>query len=79
MLQPKIIGVQALADYKLLLQYETNERKVFDVTPYIDGEWFGKLKEKSYFNTVRLSGNTVEWQDGQDIAPHELYDYSIVV
>jgi len=26
-----------------------------------------------------LSGNTVEWQGGQDIAPHELYDYSVAI
>lgn len=29
------------------------------------------------FNTVHIAGHTVEWADGQDIAPHELYDLSI--
>jgi len=76
MLQPKIIDVKPLKNYKLLLKYETNEKKVFDVTPYINGDWFGKLKEPEYFDTVRLGRNTVEWKDGQDIAPHELYEYS---
>ena len=77
MLQPKIIEVKPLPDYKLYLKYDTNEQKIFNVTPYISGEWFGKLKDEQYFKTVRVSGNTVEWQGGQDIAPHELYDYSV--
>ncbi|MDR2693813.1 MAG: DUF2442 domain-containing protein [Chitinispirillales bacterium] len=77
MLQPKIAEVSPLSDYKLLLIYETNERKFFDVAPYISGDWFGKLHDSEYFNTVRVSGNTVEWKGGQDIAPHELYEYSV--
>ena len=77
MLQPKIVDVKPLPGYKLFLRYETDERKIFDVVPYIDGEWFGKLKDLDYFNAVRIGGNTVEWEDGQDIAPHELYEYSV--
>lgn len=76
MLQPKISDVKPLPEYKLLLQYETGERKLFDVTPYISGDWFGKLKDADYFNTVRVAGPSVEWAGGQDIAPHELYDNS---
>ena len=77
MLQPKIIEVRPLSGHKLFLRYETNEQRVFDVVPYISGDWFGKLEDPQYFNSVRLSGNTVEWKGGQDIAPHELYEYSI--
>ena len=77
MLQPKIIEVKPLPNYQLYLKFETNEEKIFNVLPYISGDWFGKLKEERYFQTVRLSGNTVEWQGGQDIAPHELYELSV--
>jgi hypothetical protein len=73
---PKVIDVKPLDNYKILVFYETNERKIFDVTPYITGEWFGKLKNEAVFNTVRPYKNTVEWEDGQDIAPHELYENS---
>jgi len=79
LLQPKIIEVKPLANYKLYLKFETNEEKVFDVLPYIDGDWFGKLKDEKYFKTVHLSGNTIEWQGGQDIAPHELYELSVEI
>jgi hypothetical protein len=77
MLEPKIIEVTPLPDRKLFLRYETDELKVFDVAPYISGDWFGKLHDNQYFNSVKANGNTVEWKDGQDIAPHELYEYSV--
>lgn len=79
MLQPRVIEVKPLPDYKLFLRYETDEQKIFDVAPYISGEWFGKLNDSEYFNSVRINGNTVEWKGGQDIAPHELYERSILL
>ena len=77
MLQPKVLDVQPLPDYKLLLLFETGEKKVFDVMPYIKGSWYEKLKVPAVFQTVHVSGSTVAWADGQDIAPHELYDDSV--
>ena len=61
----------------MIISYNTGEQKIFDVAPYINGDWFGKLSDMQYFNTVRVAGNTIEWAGGQDIAPHELYDDSI--
>ena len=77
MLQPKVLNVAPLSDYRVMLVFDTGEQKIFNVAPYINGEWFGKLKDIHLFNTVRVVGNTIEWADGQDIAPHELYDYSV--
>ncbi|MBR0091238.1 MAG: DUF2442 domain-containing protein [Lachnospiraceae bacterium] len=81
MLQPRLTKVQPLPDCKLLLEYETGEVKQFDVTPYATGTWFGVLRDERYFKTVHLlpGGTGIEWADGQDIAPHELYDDSIVI
>lgn len=79
MLQPKLTSVQPMADYKLRLQYETGECRIFDVAPYISGSWYGALKDAAYFCTVHLlpDGSGIAWRDGQDIAPHELYENSI--
>lgn len=73
----KPLLVKPLDNYRLYIEFSNGEKKIFDVTPYIIGSWFGKLKDKNYFKTVRISYDTVEWLDGQDIAPHELYDDSI--
>lgn len=75
----KLLSVRGLENYKLHLEFATGEKKIFDVTPYITGSWFGKLKDLDYFQKVRLSDNTAEWPDGQDIAPHELYDDSVSI
>jgi len=81
MLYPKIISVEPLDEYKLKLAYETGEIKVFDVLPYISGKWYEELSNNAYFRSVHLipDGNGIEWGHGQDIAPHELYDMSIVI
>lgn len=78
MLQPKLTEVIPLENHRLKLTYETGEVKLFDVTPYIKGSWFGELMDKDYFCTVHLlpGGIGIEWGNGQDIAPHELYECS---
>ena len=77
MLRPKVIAVKPLNDYKLLLSFDSGERRLFDVRPYIDGEWYGQLLDPVVFATVHIVGHTIEWSGGQDIAPHELYDLSV--
>lgn len=79
MLRPKVITVKPLSNYKLFLSFDTGEQRIFDVSPYIDGEWYGRLRDQSVFSTVHVAGHTVEWADGQDIAPHELYDLSVPI
>ncbi len=81
MLQPKLTKVEPVEPRKLRLFYETGEVKLFDVAPYISGPWYGELNEQSYFRTVRvLSGGAgIEWVNGQDIAPHELYEQGVPV
>lgn len=76
MLQPKILKVEALPDLHLIIHYETGEKKIFDVGPYATGSWYSELKDPSYFVSVRIisNGSGIEWPDGQDISPHELYD-----
>jgi len=79
MFEPRIIKVNPMDMYKLKLRYETGEVKVFDVAPYITGAWFGELADASYFKSARIvnNGEGIEWPNGQDIAPHELYDESV--
>lgn len=81
MLQPRLLKVESQEDMKLKLFYETGEVKVFDVSPYAYGSWYGELKDAAYFSTVRLlpGGIGIEWANGQDVAPHELYETSVLI
>jgi hypothetical protein len=78
MLQPRILTVEPLSHYKIKLTFETREEKIFDVSPYITGAWYEQLKDPGYFKTVHVvdDGKGIEWAEGQDIAPHELYENS---
>ncbi len=78
MLQPRLTSVEAVHPLLLRLEYETEEVKMFDVAPYAIGSWYGQLKDQAYFSRVRLlpNGVGIEWPEGQDIAPHELYEDS---
>ena len=79
--RPDIISVVGKTDKTLVLEYSNGEKKVFDVRPYIEGSWFGELNDDAYFKTVRIinNGKGIEWSNGQDIAPHELYELSVSV
>ena len=77
MLRPTAKQVVVLDDYLLEITFDNGEKGIFDVKPYIKGEWFGKLSDKKYFSMVEIDGFTIVWPEGQDICPDELYQNSI--
>ena len=77
MLRPTVIKVTPKDDYKIFLEIDNGEKKVFDVKPYIKGSWFGKLNDNQYFSNVKTNGFNIEWSDGQDICPDDLYYKSV--
>ncbi len=74
---PNVKQVFPLPQQCIKIVYDNGETKVFDVSPYIRGSWYGQLANPDIFATVRPAGDTVVWADGQDIAPHELYELSV--
>ncbi len=75
--RPRAVSVAPLADYRLRVTFDNQEKRIFDVKPYIRGNWFGKLKDAAVFQAVRIGGLSVEWPGGQDICPDELYQNSV--
>ena len=49
-------------------------KKIFDVKPYFKFKIFKELKDTDKFNTVKISGISIEWENGADICPDELYN-----
>lgn len=76
MLRPTAVKVKVICAYQLLIEFDNGEKKVFDVEPYIRGDWYGQLRIMEYFKRVTTDGFTVCWPEGQDICPDELYEYS---
>ncbi len=69
--------VKAMDNYKLILTFENNEKRLFDMTPYLELGVFKTLKDENLFKTVKVSFDTIEWSNGADIDPETLYEYLI--
>ena len=73
MLYPKAVRVIPLPEYRMEIHFDNGECRLFDVKPYLHGEWFLQLLDVNVFNQVKIDGLSVSWPDGQDIAPDCLY------
>lgn len=77
---PDIVETKALEDYKLYLKFENGEEKIFNMTDLINNhKLYSRLKDKNYFKKVKIRKDTVEWENGEDIAPEALYHDSIPI
>lgn len=74
-----VTQVKPLPDYKLFLEFETGEQRIFDVTPYLEKGVFAQLKDLERFNLAIACYGTVEWPGDIDISPETLYRRSIPV
>ena len=75
----KAVSVVPLEDYRLQVEFDNGEVRIFDVKPLIRGSWMGELADPAYFKTVRIGGLSVEWTHEQDICPDQLYENSVPV
>ena len=72
----EIIKVEPLKDYKLLLTFNNNEKKIKDMKPYLDKGVFKKLNNINFFNTVEIKFGTISWGENIDMGADNLYDTS---
>ena len=72
-----VVDVKPMKEHKLLLTFENNEKRVFDVSPYLNMGIFKQLKDVSTFNKVRVSFDTIEWPNHADLDPEILYQKSV--
>ena len=72
-MNPRVKAVQILDDYKLLLTFNNNEEKVFDVKPYLSYGIFTELKNTAVFNSVKAVDGTIQWINEADFCPDTLY------
>lgn len=75
-MRPKAMDVKILEDYKMEILFNNNEKKIFDVKPYFKFKKFQELRDIKKFSKVRIAGLSIEWDNGIDICPDELYNNS---
>lgn len=65
----RVIDVDYISDYKLLVTFSDGNRKIVNLEPYLKGEVFGELLDKEKFVQYGLTRVTIEWANGADLAP----------
>jgi len=78
-MNPGPIAVKALEDYRLLVTFQNQERKIFDAKPMLASPVYERLKNKGFFSLAKADGMCVFWDDDIDVCPDRMYEESIPV
>jgi hypothetical protein len=74
-----IVDVKPDTDYLLHLTFESGEKRLFDMKPYLNTGIFSELKDVGLFNSVKVSFDTIVWDNEADLDPEFLYQESSVL
>ena len=75
-MRPKAIDVKILDNYEIEILFDNQEKRIFDVKPYFKFKIFKELEDIEKFKKVKVSGLSIEWENGADICTDELYNNS---
>ncbi len=74
-----VMRVETMPGYRLTLEFSNGERRIFDMTPYLNKKPFMPLKQPLLFAKAAVDYGTVVWPGNIDISPDTLYDRSLPV
>lgn len=78
MITPRVIEVKALKNNYIYLKFKDGKEKIYDMNPLIDKiKYYERLKDEAYFILVKPRGVSVEWPNGEDVCPENLYYDSV--
>jgi len=72
-MNPRVKDVKPNQNYTLIITFNNDEIKVFDMKPYLDIGIFKELKDINIYNTVKPFLGSIQWKNGQDLCPDTLY------
>ena len=72
-MNPRVSTVNPTDDYKLELEFDDGQRRVYDCTYLLDFGVFRELRDVGYFKKAETLDGTVMWPHEQDICPDTLY------
>lgn len=74
----RIKEVKALDNYKILVTFDNNEKRIKDMKPYLEKGIFRKLKDKEFFKSVKILYGTVSWGENIDLCADSIYETSSI-
>jgi len=74
---PKVKSVSALDNYTLLVEFNNNQKKKYDVAPLLSKDMFSPLKNQALFKAAKVEqgGYAVVWNSNIDISEYELWSH----
>ena len=72
-MNPAVVTVKPENDYKLEVTFDNGEKRLFDVTRFLDKGVFSELKNIDYFQQVNVAFGAIEWPHEQDFSKDTLY------
>lgn len=70
---PGVHEVTANKDFSLNIVFDTGEKRLLDMKPYLDFGAFKKIRDYEIFKRVRVAFDTIEWDEGVDLDPEFIY------
>ena len=73
----RVTAFEIVAPYTLEVSFEDGLSRVIDLSPVLEGELYGTLRDESIFNRVALDRevHTLVWPNGADFDPATLHDW----
>lgn len=79
MIPPRIKDIKVLDNYNIEIYYINGEKRIYNMEKNLEFKFYKNLKNISYFKLAKSATTTIEWPQGEDIDPNELYDNSKVI
>jgi len=68
----RVTGAEYVSGYRLRLKFSDGDERTVDFSPWLRGRVFQPLREPREFKKFFVSGGTVCWPNGADVAPETL-------
>ena len=62
----KAVSIQILPNYQLKLSFPNGSEAIVDMSQRIHGIRFGRLVSQALFDTARIEGDEVVWENDQE-------------
>ena len=75
MMYPRVKSVKVVDKHTLLVEFDNQQKRKYDVMPLLSKEMFSPLTNLALFQSVRVDdgGYAVVWNENIDISEYELW------
>ncbi len=74
---PRIVSAKAIDNHNLIIEFDNQEKKKYNIIPLLNKSMFEPLKNPAFFKNVHVEsgGYAVIWNEDIDISEYELWSH----